>query len=72
MVDPVCGLTGTLVSKVYGPGQLGEVRVAIRGGTELYLARANESIAMGATVLIVAAHPGRIVDVVPWISIDKE
>ncbi len=48
---------------------LGEVLVAIRGGTELYIARADQPRDIGAPVLIVALHPGRLVDVVPWIPL---
>ncbi|MET8423793.1 MULTISPECIES: hypothetical protein [unclassified Nocardia] len=69
MTDPVVGLTGTLTSPIRGKGLLGEVQVAIRGGTELYIARAEEPLAAGATVLVVAVHPGRIVDVVAWIPL---
>ncbi|MEV6097166.1 hypothetical protein ACFXG4_16780 [Nocardia sp. NPDC059246] len=69
MTDPVVGLTGTLTSPIRGKGLLGEVQVAIRGGTELYIARAEEPLPAGATVLVVAVHPGRIVDVVAWIPL---
>lgn len=72
MTDPVHGLTGTITSPIRGAGALGEVLVAIRGGTELYLARADEPIAAGTTVLIVAVHPGRIVDVVVWIPLTPQ
>lgn len=69
MTDPVTGLTGTMTSPIRGAGGLGEVLVAIRGGTESYIARADEPVAAGSTVLIIEAHPGRIVDVVPWIPL---
>ncbi|MEV0296866.1 hypothetical protein [Nocardia sp. NPDC050710] len=69
MTDPVQGMTGTLTSPIRGAGMLGEVLVAIRGGTELYIARGNEPIRAGTTVLVIAAHPGRIVDVIPWIPL---
>ncbi|WP_278261801.1 hypothetical protein [Nocardia sp. AG03] len=69
MTDPVQGMTGTITSSIRAAGALGEVLVAIRGGTELYLARAEEPIEAGATVLIVAVHPGRVVDVVSWIPL---
>ncbi|MGW6425929.1 hypothetical protein ACWF82_24920 [Nocardia sp. NPDC055053] len=72
MIDPVHGLTGTLTSPIRAAGALGEVLVAIRGGTETYLARADEPIAAGSTVLIVAVHPGRLVDVVAWIPLIEE
>lgn len=70
MTDPVRGLTGTLTSPIRGTGTLGEVLVAIRGGTESYIARSDEPIERGATVLVIEVHPGRIVDVVPWIPLD--
>ncbi len=60
MTDPVQGLTGTLTSPIRRADMLGEVRVAIRGGTESYIARSTEPIERGATVLIIEVHPGRI------------
>ncbi|MEU7144033.1 hypothetical protein ABZ942_31630 [Nocardia sp. NPDC046473] len=69
MSDPVVGSTGTLTSPIRGAGLLGEVLVAIRGGTELYIARAVEAIPAGTTVLVIDVSPGRIVDVVPWIPL---
>ncbi|MBF6221857.1 MULTISPECIES: hypothetical protein [Nocardia] len=72
MTDPVVGLTGTLTSPIRGAGMLGEVLVAIRGGTELYIARAAEPISAGAAVLVIAVHPGRVVDVVPWIPLTPD
>ncbi|WP_280259306.1 hypothetical protein [Nocardia wallacei] len=70
MTDPVQGLTGTLTTPIRGADMLGEVLVAIRGGTEIYIARAAEALDAGTTVLVVAVHPGRIVDVVPWVPLD--
>ncbi|BDT87079.1 hypothetical protein GV791_05300 [Nocardia cyriacigeorgica] len=69
MADAVVGSTGTLMSPIRGAGMLGEVLVAVRGGTELYIARATEPIAAGATVLIIAVDSGRIAEVVPWIPL---
>ncbi|MRH92235.1 hypothetical protein GFY24_33190 [Nocardia sp. SYP-A9097] len=69
MSDPVEGLTGTLTTPIRGPHMLGEVLIAIRGGTELYIARADHALDSGTPVLVVAVHPGRIVDVVPWIPL---
>lgn len=70
MTDPVQGLTGTLTSPIRGAGAFGEVLVAIRGGTESYIARSTEPIGRGETVLVVEVHPGRVVDVVPWIPLE--
>ncbi|MFE3545155.1 hypothetical protein ACFXK0_19525 [Nocardia sp. NPDC059177] len=72
MTDPVHGMTGTITSPIRAAGALGEVLVAIRGGTELYLARADEAIEAGATVLIVSVQPGRIVEVVRWIPLTPQ
>ncbi|MEU2034291.1 MULTISPECIES: hypothetical protein [Nocardia] len=72
MTDPVVGLTGTLTSPIRGAGTLGEVLVAIRGGTELYIAQATEPISAGSAVLVIAVHPGRVVDVVPWIPLGPD
>jgi membrane-bound ClpP family serine protease len=72
MTDPVQGLTGTLTTPIRAAGMLGEVLVAIRGGTEIYIARAAEPIPAGATVLVIAVHPGRIVDVIPWIPLTAD
>lgn len=72
MTDPVMGLTGTLTSPIRGAGTLGEVLVAIRGGTELYIAQSTEPIPAGAAVLVIAVHPGRVVDVVPWIPLTPD
>lgn len=70
MTDPVRGLTGRIVTPIRTAGGIGEVLVTIRGGTELYIARADEPLAAGTTVLVVAVHPGRVVEVVPWITLD--
>ncbi|WP_228811989.1 hypothetical protein [Nocardia flavorosea] len=69
MRDEVIGSTGKLISPIRGPGTLGEVLVAVRGGTEGYIARASEAIAAGSTVLVVAVDSGRIAEVVPWIPL---
>ncbi|NNH68446.1 hypothetical protein HLB23_00860 [Nocardia uniformis] len=72
MTDPVHGKIGTVQSPIGGAGQLGEILVSVRGGRELYIARASEPIGVGATVLVVHVNPGRIVDVVPWMDVPSE
>lgn len=72
MTDPVQGKIGTVTSPIRGAGQLGEILVAVRGGRELYIARATEPLDIGATVLVVQVNPGRIVDVVPWLDFAAE
>jgi hypothetical protein len=66
MTDEVLGLTATTTSPIRGGSQPGEIRVAVRGATETYIAFAREPIALHQTVLIVTVRPGRQVDVVPW------
>ncbi|WP_280401645.1 hypothetical protein [Nocardia carnea] len=72
MHDEVVGSTGKLISPIRGPGMLGEILVAVRGGTEGYIARATEAIAAGSTVLVVAVDAGRIAEVVPWIPLTPD
>ena len=57
MVGRMGRVTGTV-----GPGLIGEVMVAIRGGAEAFYATAaepTETIPVGATVLVVEYHPPR-------------
>ena len=72
MRDEVVGATGKLTTPIRGAGMLGEILVAVRGGTEGYIARAAEAIPAGATVLIVSVDSGRIAEVVPWIPLDPD
>ncbi|WP_063127231.1 hypothetical protein [Nocardia fusca] len=72
MHDEVVGSTGKLISPIRGPGTLGEVLVAVRGGNEGYIARAAEAIPAGSTVLVIAVDSGRIADVVPWIPLTPD
>jgi hypothetical protein len=46
-----------------GPG---EVRIKIRGGTEIYRAWSETPIQRGATVLVVNDRGSRTLDVVEW------
>lgn len=72
MHDEVVGSTGKLILPIRGPGMLGEILVAVRGGNEGYIARATEAIPAGSTVLVVAVDSGRIADVVPWIPLTPD
>lgn len=60
------GLTGQLVVATRGAGGPGEVRVAIRGGTELFLAYSQLPLARSTGVLVIGTHGPRGVDVEPW------
>jgi hypothetical protein len=55
------------VSGTIGPGLIGEVMVAIRGGVEAFYASAEEpteTIPVGTTIVVVEYHPPRDVVVV--------
>jgi len=60
------GLTGHLLIATRGEFGPGEVRVAIRGGTELFLAYSPQPLPRSSAVLIVGQHGPRGVDVEPW------
>ncbi|TNC24581.1 NfeD family protein [Amycolatopsis alkalitolerans] len=62
----VVGRVGELVHATRGPDGPGEVRVRIRGGTEIYLAWSEEPLPPGTAVLVVGSRGARTVDVVPW------
>jgi hypothetical protein len=62
------GRTGAVTMAIPGGEPLGEVELPFAGGTERFLARAVEPIALDAAVLVIAEGPGRIVDVEPWVS----
>lgn len=57
MVGRMGRVTGTI-----GPGLVGEVMVAVRGGVEAFYAAAEEpaeTIPVGTTVFVVEYHPPR-------------
>jgi hypothetical protein len=63
MIGKVARVTGTI-----GPKRLGEVMVAIRGGTEAfhaYAAEPEQSIEPGTRVVVVEYYPPRTVVVSP-------
>jgi hypothetical protein len=63
MVGSQGRVTGTV-----GPGLVGEVMVAVRGGAEAFLAHPAEPdrrIAVGELVVVVEYHPPRTVYVTP-------
>ncbi|MDL9937542.1 hypothetical protein QSJ18_12365 [Gordonia sp. ABSL1-1] len=63
------GSTGVVVLAIGGGESLGEVELSVGGGTERYLARSAEPVALDATVLVVGVLPGRIVDVERWVPL---
>jgi membrane protein implicated in regulation of membrane protease activity len=62
----VVGQVGTLVHATRGSAGPGEVRIRIRGGSEIYLAWSEQPLPAGTTVLVVESRGARNVDVVPW------
>lgn len=64
MDDSPAGKTGYVTVAIPGPGRPGEISVAIRGGTEAFLAFADDAIPRGKQVLVVADRGGRAVDVI--------
>ena len=66
MDDPEspAGRVGHVVTLIPGGTSPGEVRVAILGGTELFLAYCEAPVEQGASVLVVEDLGGRAVRVV--------
>lgn len=60
------GRIGVLTHATRGTAGPGEVRIPIRGGTEIYLAWSEEPLPRSATVLVVAVRGTRTLDVVAW------
>jgi hypothetical protein len=63
-VHNVIGSVGRLTMAVT-PGRAGEVVLAVRGGTEVFTARADEPLAKNAKVLVIEQISARSVQVVP-------
>jgi hypothetical protein len=60
------GCSGRLTVATRGPDGPGEVLVAMRGGTEAYLAWSEQPLPKGATVLVFNSRGERTVDVMEW------
>jgi hypothetical protein len=65
--ESVVGKVGRVVVRVPGTERAGEITVPIRGGTETFIAYADEEIRVGASVLVLNSRGGRSVDVT-WFS----
>ncbi len=59
------GRVGQVLTAIPGGTSPGEVRLAIRGGTELFLAYCDSPVDRGAAVLVVEDLGGRAVRVFP-------
>lgn len=60
------GLAGRITLATRGEDGPGEVEVRIRGGTERFIARSAEPLAVGRPVIIVQTLGPRTVIVLPW------
>lgn len=64
--DEVTGRAGTVTVRIRGGDLPGEISVAIRGGTESFIAYAEQEIARHETVLVYRSRGERAVDVTPY------
>jgi hypothetical protein len=62
----VIGCTGRLIVATRGADGPGEVVIAVRGGTEAYMAWSETPLPRGATVLVYATRGERALDVMEW------
>lgn len=62
------GRTGTLIVATRGVGGPGEVLIAMRGGTEAYLAWSEKPLKKGTSVLVFNSRGERTVDVMEWVD----
>jgi hypothetical protein len=60
------GLAGRIITATRGEGGPGEVEIQIRGGTEVFIARSDEPLPVGAAVIVLATLGPRSVVVFPW------
>lgn len=61
--DEMIGLRGTVTVAICGGATPGEVLLPVGGGTEAYIAYADEPIARGAAVVVYEFRGGRMVEV---------
>jgi hypothetical protein len=64
--EAAVGAVGVLVIATRGAAGPGEVRIKVRGGSELYLAWSESPLPKGATVLVINCRGPRAVDVIEW------
>jgi hypothetical protein len=66
--ESAVGRTGTLIVATRGVGGPGEVLIAMRGGTEAYLAWSEKPLKKGTSVLVFNSRGERTVDVMEWVD----
>lgn len=64
--EEVTGKSGTVTTRIRGGDLPGEVKVAIRGGTETFIAYADHEIPRNENVLVYRSRGDRSVDVVEF------
>ena len=62
----IVGSTGVIIVATRGAAGAGEVLLRIGGGSQTFLARSDEPIAKGATVLVIGDLGARTVAVIPF------
>jgi membrane protein implicated in regulation of membrane protease activity len=60
------GKIGVLIVATRGAAGPGEVQVAVRGGTEVFIAWSPEPLPKGTSVLVIESRGHRAVDVSRW------
>jgi membrane protein implicated in regulation of membrane protease activity len=63
--SPLIGCEGTVTVAIRGGTSPGEVLVSFKGGTETYLAYADEPIPSGARIVVYDVRGGRRLGVAP-------
>jgi len=61
----IVGSTGVVVVATRGAAGAGEVLIRLGGGSQTYLARSEEPIEKGTTVLVIGDLGGRTLSVIP-------
>jgi membrane protein implicated in regulation of membrane protease activity len=61
----IVGSTGVVVVATRGAAGAGEVLIRLGGGSQTYLARSEEPIEKGTTVLVIGNLGGRTLSVIP-------
>ena len=64
--ESAIGTVGVLTIATRGSAGPGEVRIKIRGGSELFLAWSETPLRKGTTVLVIDYRGPRTVDVMKW------
>jgi hypothetical protein len=70
--ESAVGCTGSLTVATRGIDGPGEVLVAMRGGTEAYLAWSEKPLMKGTMVLVFNSRGERTVDVMEWVEPSAE